>query len=151
MSSQGPAVPAAIVVAGGLIAGGVYFGLRSSRPALPSPPASEAALQSPPTPPVEVSRAQVLADATAALEAQRTRVVADCWQPAAKAQGEPATMQLVYTFTFNAQGQQLARGVSVDRATGRPDVATCLSTAVHPLTIPAPGAPVSVDVPFRLP
>jgi hypothetical protein len=97
------------------------------------------------------SPAKVLADATAALEAQRSRVVVECWQASAKRQAEPAVMHVVYSFTFNAQGQQLARGISVDRTTGRPDVTSCLSTAVHPLTIPPPGAGVSVDVPFTLP
>jgi hypothetical protein len=148
VSSPSQAVPVAIVVAGALIGGGLFFGLRASRPEIPTTATS----QSPPPPPAPVaSRDKVLADVNAALEEQRARVVADCWQPAVKVKPEPPTMQVVYTYTFTAQGMQMARGIGVDRATSRPDVVTCLSTAVHPLTIPPPGAPVTVDVTFRLP
>jgi hypothetical protein len=156
VSGQSASIPVAIVVAGGFIGGGLFFGLRASRPAPPVPSvnatASGASSAGVPEPTAEPSSAaKVLADATAALEAQRPRIVVECWQASAKRQPEPGIMHVVYTFSFNAQGQQLARGISVDRATGRPDVTSCLSTAVHPVTIPPPGAPVSVDVPFTLP
>ena len=60
-------------------------------------------------------------------------------------------MKVTYNFTFDAQGNQLARGMMVDRATGRADVTTCLNGAVLTIHVPPPGASVAVDVPFTLP
>ncbi len=153
MSGQSASLPVAVVVAGGLIGAGLFFGLRSrpaSPVASPSAPTNGPASADVPVPMAE-SQGSVMADVSKALRAQRPRIVAECWEPAAKRQPEPAVMKIVYSFSFDAQGQQLARGISVERSTARADVTSCLSTALHPLTIPPPGAPMSVDVPFALP
>ena len=149
MSDRSLATPVAIVIAGALVGAGLFLGLRAAHP--PAPAQSTAPAAGEPSPAVEVSSAKVVADAIAALETQRARILAECWQPSVKEQPEPATMSLVYSFTFDPKGDQRARGIVVDRATGRPDVTTCLTRTVAPLKIPPPGAVVSVDVPFRLP
>jgi len=155
------ATPAAIVIAGALVGAGVYFGGRrgAETPPRDSPSAPAPALDppraSPPAPPpvapLPADKARVAADAAAALDEQRATLVEKCWAPSARAQPTPPSMKLTYNFTFDAQGNQLARGVTLDRATARADVTSCLNGAVLPIHVPPPGASVAVDVPFALP
>lgn len=98
-----------------------------------------------------ISREKVAAEAAAGLEAQRATFVKTCWEPAVRVQPKPPTMQLTYNFTFDAQGSQVVRGVSVGRATGRAEVTACLNGLVQPIHVSPPGATVYVEVPFSLP
>lgn len=164
--------PGAILIGSGLIALGLFFGLQGREEAPPpraapastaltapnaAPPQRGAPVDDrreapPPGPaPAAASRADVAQQAAQALEAQRKRLVERCWKPSAARSPQPPTVRYVFNFTFDAEGRQAARGLSEDRETSRPDVTSCLNGALEALVIPAPGAPVQVEVPFSLP
>jgi hypothetical protein len=163
--------PTAILISGSLIAVAVYFGLRS-RPSPPSPtdtqptssPAPDAPTVPPPTAretapdrapsqpaPAPPSSDLVASQLTKALEAQRKTLVERCWAPAVAQEPNPPTMKLFINASFDANGQQVIRGVREERETARPEVRQCVSDALKPLQIPPPGAGVFADVPFTLP
>ncbi len=164
----------AILIAGGLIAAGLFFGLR--RQEAPSPPAPSVA--GPPVPagppaalhtgsvqsasPVLAPPAQagpaseaVVTSATAAaqkaLEAHRADIVEKCVTPSIAKKPDPPRVKYSFNVTFDPQGKQIARGMEEDRAMFRADVGVCLASALPPLQIPPPGVAVKVDVDWILP
>jgi hypothetical protein len=142
--SQRFAVPVAIVVAGALVGIGMFFGLRANGAHSPS--------ETPAVPAVPVPAQDVLLQqAKDALDAQRAMLTEKCWVPAIKDQPDPHEIGYVFDFTFDAQGRQIMRGTIENRATARPAVTSCVADALLPIVIPAPGASVRIEVPFRLP
>ncbi|MCK6591779.1 MAG: hypothetical protein HUU21_29470 [Polyangiaceae bacterium] len=159
--------PTAILISGALIAMAVFFGLRSrpsqdspqnpaaSRPsiapaALPPQP-GEIAPPRAPSQPAQASPDLVAAQLTKALEAQRKTIVERCWAPSFAKQPTPATTKIFVNASFDANGQQVIRGIREDRDTGRADVRQCVSEILAPLQIPPSGANAFAEVELTLP
>jgi len=165
--------PTAILLGGAMIGVGLIVGLqRGEPPQVPSaPPAPSLGTQGPPaqpspelalqpattraTPqapaPPTVPRDEVARQVAKALDAHRADLVERCWKSAHAKAPQPPSVKFVFNYTFNSEGHQLARGVSEDRATARPDVTACVLSALPALSIPPPGVTASLDVPFSLP
>lgn len=157
----------AIVLAGALIAGGLYFGLRGREAPPPVAPASTGAAptglppqQAPtavqqqpasPAPPVGLDRAAATAAAMKELERYRADVVKKCVEPAMKKQPSPPIVKITFNVSFDPQGKQSMRGIMEDRETWHEGVSGCAQDTVPPLAIPAPGANIGVDLPWTLP
>ena len=173
-------LPASIVLGCALIGAGLYFGLRrddapAAPPATPSiattasiasedaaapavappsppPPAADGA-----TPPVastagEVDRTKATAEAQKAVAAWKKQLVPKCWAPMVAKAPEPATSKYSLQIAFDADGKEVGRGVSELRGTpSRADVADCLRSEKLGLSIPAPGAPITVEVELAFP
>ena len=163
--------PVAILIAGALIAASLFFGLRGREPpaaggpasplvaghapiAASSPATSSPAAVSPPSPPpavVSLDRAAVTAAAMKDLERYRADIVKKCVEPALAKKPAPPRIKLTFNVAFDPEGKQVARGVAEDRETMREGVSTCAMDAIPGLSVPAPGAPVSVELPWTLP
>lgn len=148
------AVPIAIVSGCGLIAIGLYAGLRS-RPVAPpaaAPAAGSAPLPSPADAAPPVPPDQVAAQVAAALEAQRGRFISTCWQPSLAKAAQPARSPYELNFTISAEGKEVARGISELRGQSRADVAQCLR-AIHdaPILVAPPGQATTVTLTLWLP
>ncbi len=152
-------VPTAILLASGLIAAGIFFGLRAQAPAPPtvSPPVVPPTVVSPPVvpPPVVATPVAtselVVQQATEALAYQRTRLRDLCYRPAALAAGAPLSAVWTLNVTFDALGNQLARGVVEQRGTSTPDLTACIGNETQPLRVPPPGRIVMVEIPLSFP
>jgi hypothetical protein len=149
----------AILVGSAMIAAAVYFGLRhglaargaedrSPLPAALRPPSTGGPA---PAPRPTASRSEVARQVAGALDAHRAALAERCWRPSFQRDPAPPVVKYVFNFTFDADGRQVARGVAEDRETARPDVTSCITTALPPLVIPPPGASMYVEVPFALP
>jgi hypothetical protein len=57
----------------------------------------------------------------------------------------------VWNFTFNAQGQQIARGLIEDRDAAVQGLGLCMTQRLPSISIPAAGVSTYVEVPFALP
>ncbi|NUP08468.1 MAG: hypothetical protein HOW73_20655 [Polyangiaceae bacterium] len=167
--------PISIVIAGGLIGLGLFFGLRtptaqpsSSAVSASAPihqPATEAATAAGSAASLELQSTkqearsalasadhkQVERDALAALERQRKVIVDACFSPALAKKPEPSPIKLRFNYAFGADGKQLGRGVAIDRGNSRSDVTNCILEKLPAISIPAPGSVVTVDVPWTLP
>ena len=86
-----------------------------------------------------------------ALEQHRVALVRDCWTPLDGKQQEPGRAAFVWNFTFNAQGQQIARGLIEDRDASVRGLGMCISQKLASISIPPAGVPTYVEVPFVLP
>lgn len=164
---------ASILIAGALIAAGLFFGLRGREPAPlpaagPTPPAAPSAASTsaasppasspappaappPPAPTATADRAAATAAATKDLERYRAEIVKKCVQPALAKKPDPPQIKLTFNVTFDAQGKQITRGVAEDRATMREGVTMCAMDAIPPLEIPPQGISVYVELPWTLP
>jgi hypothetical protein len=156
--------PSAILLGSATIAVAVYFGARHGLEArcpedLPPAPAVARTVGVAPQPAFPVAapaasitpRDEAARQAAEALEAHRATLVERCWKPSVAVQPTLPASRYVFTFTFDASGQQRARGVAEDRQNARPDVTSCLTTTLPALRIPPPGVPLRVDLPFSLP
>lgn len=135
-------VAVAVLIAGALIAAGLFLGLRGGvQPtgATP-PPVADASL-----------KALVLGQAESGLEGLRPEIVRECWAPTSAQDAAPARASYVLDLTFDATGRLIARGLREKRGESRPHVATCLSRRPLDLSVPPPGTTVRVEVPFSLP
>lgn len=150
MTSAGLSTPAAIVIAGVCIAVGVYFGLRAqvppAAPVVASPPTPAVPTPAVSPPPVRVDREVVARHAAEALAYQRPQLLARCYGA-----GERTPAEFVLNVTFDAQGQQTARGQDERPGTSTPEISRCVTEVLAPLRVPPPGAAVMVEVPLRLP
>ncbi len=94
---------------------------------------------------------ELAAAARKALDQRKATFVAKCWTPHAAAPG-PASIHLDFDMTFDANGVEIARGISEDRAASKPEVASCIRLLpFEPLKIPPPGAPAHVVLRLTLP
>jgi hypothetical protein len=156
-ASAGMSVPTAILLASGLIAAGIFFGLRAQAPAPTTPTVVPPTVVPPPvvapTPePAPVATSElVMQQAIEALSYQRTRLRDVCYRPAALAAGAPLSAVWTLNVTFDAQGNQLARGVVEHRGTSTPDLTTCIGKETQPLRVPPPGRTLMVEIPLRFP
>lgn len=171
-SSNGSAMPLAIVIAGGLVGLGLYMGLRSSAPQAPTAPAPPSAAKTaeaesktadskaPPTEPVpdkktgeELATLQqtVERQALAAVEAKREEIVTKCWNPSAEKNPEPAKVNVGLSLSFRATGVVVASGTIANREAARHDMMDCIGAIAHGIEIPPPGQSISVEVYFDLP
>lgn len=172
-SSNGSAMPLAIVIAGGLVGLGLYMGLRSSAPQAPAPtaaaspaPAKTADVEpkaveakAPPPPVPEKKTGEELAtlqqtverQALAAVEAKREEILTKCWNPSAEKNPEPVKVNVGLSLSFRATGVIVASGTIANREAARHDMMDCLGRIAHGLEIPPPGQSISVEVYFDLP
>lgn len=158
-------IPASILLGSIILAIGLYLGL-SQRPIvldreLPSQPSSELATLGPaveptaPTPTTPSPKVYEIAGKQIELAINRAKTdlfVPKCWKPIVEAQPEPATSHYTINLTFNADGVEIARGISEIRDTdSRPDVANCLRMLPIGLTIPPPHTPVAMTLALDFP
>lgn len=140
----GKGLAPAIVLAGALIAVGLYLGLRSRQGA---PTAARSNAAPPSAPPTQVSTERF---AAALLEYHRPDLVKRCWEPRAASRGpEPAKMRI--DVTFGADGAQVARGFLEERGSSDPEVTACVQRVLPPLRVPPPGASVRLELQLVLP
>ncbi len=160
-------IPLAILGAGLLIGGGLYFGLASSAESpAPAPQPTQAAASGTPLPPAPLppqptsiptaagnGAADAKAAAEKALEALKKEVLVDrCWKPAIKANPNPPTSKHTIDVTFGPDGKQIARGVNDIREQSRNDVSQCLSNTPDALVLaPAPGQNVRAELTLTFP
>lgn len=167
--------PAAILLGSLFIAAGLYLGLQRppSAPALPSvsveaPTARAGALPAPaddPAPSLPVAHPasagaspltselhkHVEGAAAKELEARRSLFVKQCWEPSLRKNPAPARARYIFNMTFDASGNEIARGISEVRGMDRPDAAQCLRMMPLGLAVPPPGTRVSVEIEMTLP
>ena len=137
----------AIVVAGLLIAAGLYFSRR-----VETPVASVASVVAAPVPaprPV-ASRQQVTEHAVEALAYFRPRLLTRCYLPAVTGDARPP-VELIFDMTFDAEGMQVMRGMVARRDMAIEAVTRCVADELPLLRIPAPGAVTMVEVTLRFP
>jgi len=152
--------PISVVLGGTLIGAGLFFGLRESvasarleppvesqvtpelHEAAPAAAAATAAAAAPRDP----SAAQRAAEQ--ALESQRATVIASCIPPAARG-GNASRLHI--NVTFDANGQQITRGIIPERGDPRRQLSECATDALAALTIPAQNAPATLDLLWVLP
>jgi len=150
--------PLSVVLGGTLIGAGLFFGLRergvstqleapSERRATPelrvAPAATVSAIVSAPR---DASAAQRAAEQ--ALEAQRAAVIATCI-PSASRGGTASRLHI--NVAFDANGQQITRGIIPERSDPRRALAVCASGALASLSIPAQHAPAALELLWTLP
>jgi len=166
--------PASILVGAAIIALGLYFGLRARAPATtapsaPSPtspsaepsgsaaPVSSESARPPksadaPAPVVSVQpRSVAQADAAKAIESLRQTIKLRCFDPHKSDPGAPPSVKFTYSGGFDAQGVEVARGISDMRGAFFAPVSKCARELPMDLKIPPPGANVSVEIPFEVP
>lgn len=119
-------------------------------PEAPSgPPVAGSALELPPVSPTVRERGQE--NAARGLAALRPALIAACWSPLPEGE-RPASVRLIYNLSFSPEGRLVAWGLSQPRGVEVPRLVTCLQEQVlDVLTIPAPGVPLVVEVPFAMP
>jgi hypothetical protein len=171
-------IPLSILAGCGIIAAGLYFGLRAQSPqvapAPAAPPGSAFATAADPPPPprsapppplalpptvslAPTSPAELQATAekaaTAALLAEKKKTfLPKCWLPALQKEPRPAVAKYTLSMMFDAQGKEIGRALSEDRSALRSDVGRCLQDLPMGLQLePPPGAPVSVTIPLEFP
>ena len=166
--------PASILAGSAIIALGLYFGLRARAPAaaLPSSPPAQIPSAEPsssaapvssesapppkgadaPAPAVSVRpRSIAQADAAKAIESLRQTIKIRCFDPHKNDPGAPASVKFSYSGGFDAQGVEVARGLSDTRGAFFAPVSKCARELPMDLKIPPPGANISVEIPFEVP
>jgi len=151
--------PISILVGSGIIAAGLFFGLRARPSATVTATATldrGSATPAPTPPPAPSSDPSIVkkavADIAAAIQAEKVKTfVPKCWTPLVAKQPQPATSRLVISTSFNAEGKEVIRGVSEERGKSRADVAGCVRDLPIGLTIPAPGVIVNAEIPVEFP
>lgn len=146
-------LPLSIVVAGALVAAGIYFGLRSMRPQSAPIPAPTGDGEVRPSPAAQDASSEghalALRAGTEAVHQALPRWRSECWDTA-----EPSTRRpgrYVAAVAFALDGATVVAGITEDRGGSDPNVAQCLRQRVHLLRIPPPRQSISLEVPFALP
>jgi hypothetical protein len=137
--ADNPRTPLAILLGSVIIATGVYFGLRESRPVAQPQPRVAAGPE---------LFGRVKEGALRGLEARRQPMASTC------AAGLKDKVELTFSLAFDANGREIGRGISqTHRGPSEPDpVARCLREHFPPeLRIDPPQTTVSVTVQFALP
>jgi hypothetical protein len=168
--SSGLSTSTAILIGSCVIAFALYMALKQG-PAVPTPlpPTSDATAVVPVEPPKAVApvivappvvapvvapvadKNSVIRDASAILDKQKKVLTEKCLAPSLAKKPQPAKVKYMFNVTFDAMGNVVARGVSEDRETARPEVLACISENFPTLKVTPPGQSVLVDVPFELP
>ena len=121
-------------------------------PAAQPSPVAAAAPQSPPDPVAEVV-AQVTQQAKVELENLRPRLMSSCWPSGGLGAGQRSAT-LTFHMTFDAQGHEIARGISESRRAVRAsaEFAKCVRILDGTLlSIPPPGRTVAISIPVSFP
>lgn len=134
----------AIVVAGLLIAAGLFFGRRVEQVAVPVVPVPVAPQRS------VASRSLVMRHAVEALAYVRPQLLARCYLPAVVGEARPP-VEFIFDLTFDAEGVQVMRGMVERRDMAIAAVTRCVADELPPLRVPAPGAVTMVEVTLRFP
>jgi hypothetical protein len=124
---------------------------RGGDPAAREEPAP--ALAAPAVPPRPVAEAKLVAETTARvkLEGLRRDLLSRCW-PEEGLGGGRDRAQLTFSLAFDANGAEIARGISEDRTAPAGAFARCLrALPIGALSIPPPGARVAVKVAMAFP
>ncbi len=161
MSSEQPSsisTPTAILLGSIIVSAGLFLGLRSGKSDAPPPvapppvvlPSPVKPLPQQPSPPV-VDKQQIIREAVAVLAKHKKALAEKCVAAALAKKPDPPSVKLLFNITFNAQGKPIARGVTEDRQTSRPEVTTCVNESLPEITVTPPGQTVLVDVPLELP
>lgn len=108
-------------------------------PAMPFPPAGPS------------QRSDVVQAVTDALNKRRAELTQKCLNPSLEKKPEPKSVKLRFQLTFDTQGKEVARSVSDDRETARPDVRDCVSDLTMPLVAPPGPTSVQIEVNLTLP
>jgi len=165
--------PVAILAAGALIGLGLFFGLRreadgpapsvpatlvpsaSTTPSLPLGPGpiqtatSQTATSQPLAPTATattaVDKKAIAAELKTALDQHKKMIVEQCVAPSLAKKPTPDHVNLSFNISVDANGKQVARGVSEDRETSRADVTQCVQSRLPALSIAPPGAAVFVE------
>jgi hypothetical protein len=118
-------------------------------PPVSAPPPERPA---PPAAPVTPELAQrVKAETVAQLELLRPEIVALCWPSGGLSRGRTSAT-VTFNITFDAQGREIARGITEDRRAPAGEFARCLRELPGMgLTIAAPGTNVGVAIPVSYP
>jgi hypothetical protein len=163
--SSGLSTSTAILIGSCVISLGLYLGLsgRNQTPA-PMPQVGESPTSAVPVAPAPVpvpvkpvvaapivDKKRVLEEATANLDKHKKALSEKCLAPSLAKKPEPSKVKYLFNITFDASGKVIARGVTEDRETARPDVLSCISASFPDLQVTPPGQSVLVDVPLELP
>lgn len=168
----------AIVLAGALIAAGLFFGLRGRDSASPSAPVSTTPtsigplVTAPPSATQEIApkaaappdlppqpqgqltpAAQAAAQVAAqkALDAHRAEIIDKCLKPSVAKNPDPPQVKYTFDLVFGPDGKQIARGLIEHREALRGDVGVCINTTLPSLQIPPPGANARTSPEWTLP
>jgi hypothetical protein len=149
VSSSSRLIAASIFGGCVVIALALYLALR---PRAGSAPAPRAVPRVPVTIDSEALKARVSEDVQAVLRARMPRWIETCWNPAVAANPTPATSKHTINITFDAEGNEIARGISdVRDEPSRDDVGACLRADREPIRVPPPKQTIQVVVWLRLP
>ena len=163
-------LPASIVVAGGLVGAGLFFGLRARAPdagpagvgvapvlvasapsrTTPAPPPEEPARALPPGVTPE-KQAAIDRRAAEAVARERPRLVRECWAPSAQKSAEPATLDVAVRFLFDKDGKQLDMSVADAADPRRADVTACVRRSGIVAAVDPPGTMVATQLQISFP
>lgn len=142
-----------ILLSSVIIALGLYFGLRTPPVDVAPQPSTPAAAPAPVTPQPPAPQAPTEAQTTAHVNDLVARVLpswkAACWdslEPGARKPG-----RYTATLAFDATGKLVIFGITEIRGESDMAVAECLRKQEHAFSVPAPGRPLTFDVPFQMP
>lgn len=142
-----------ILLASAIIALGLYFGLRRPPVEVAPQPGAPAPTPAPTTPQPPAPQAPTEAQITAHVNDLVARVLpswkAACWDSVDPATRKPG--RYFATLAFDATGKLVIFGITEIRGESDRLVAECLRKQEHPFSVPAPGQPLSYDVPFPIP
>lgn len=141
----------AILLAGALIGLGLFLGLRSLAPREPvaAPEPSAAGAPPPAGPAFDLATSQQHAANALAYHVEALRQA--CYLPAVVGETPPPPVVLEFNYTFDAEGQQIARGSLEKRGASRPAVTECVLAKLPPLRIPRPGQTVTASPTLTFP
>lgn len=129
-----------------------YFGICTAATDVTPPPSKAAGpvVTALPQPEVQAFTEAEMADHVTAVVVQaHSRWKSACWDSADPATRKPG--RYIASLAFDATGRLIISGVGEIRESSDPAIAQCLRRQVNTFTIPAPGHPVSYDVPFQMP
>lgn len=147
--------PVSILLASVIVALGLYFGLRTAPTGVAPPAAASSPAQLPnpvaivPPPPPAPTEAQTAASVTDVVVRVHPQWKVACWDSADPATRKPG--RYTATLAFDATGKLVIFGIGELRGESDLAVAQCLRTQGGTFTIPAPGRPVTYEVPFQMP
>ena len=108
-------------------------------------------LAMPPAPAKPDLAAQVSLEARANFEEHRHRIVSECWPAAGLPRGAKVA-KVTMNVTFDANGREIARGISEDRRAPAGQFARCMRTLpTSRLSVSPPGQTVAVSIPLAYP
>jgi hypothetical protein len=84
------------------------------------------------------------------IESLRAQIVSRCW-PAGGLPGGRSSATLSFNVAFDAQGREIARGISEQRRAPAGEFARCLRKMEAPLSISPPGTNVGVSFAVTFP